>query len=197
MPSIHFNYGNYALWELYHKVTFDGLNKHILVNSDVTELDIKEDVYSAWKEWVSSFNDNAKWDPAIRSTGGDPTVGSSFSGDIYFLINDWKLLIDFTKVRVTGVLFSDNFDTAYYAYDLTPQYAVEVSSIVNTVSEGVSASAVTPILLELQNRIGEMWQVDGLDSSNNVTITDESITVGNITVTIGQPNRDTTTLSRS
>ena len=197
MSNLALYYGYYSQWELYHKVTFDGLNKLILVNDGVTELDIKEDVYSAWKEWVSSFNDNAKWEPAIRSTGGDPTVGSRFSGDIYFLINGWKLLIDFTKVRVTGVLFSDDFDTAYYAYDLTSQYAVQVSSIVNTVSEGISASAVTPILLEVQNRMKEVWQKQGLDISNGVTLTDTSITVDGITITIGQPDKDTTTVQRT
>ena len=108
------NYGSYDLWQNYHKVTFDGPNKIIRVNDGVTELDIKSDIYSDWKEWVITRNDNARYLPAIRSVGGDPTVSGQTAGDIYFLINGWKLYIDLTKVKVTGVLFSDNFDTAYY-----------------------------------------------------------------------------------
>ena len=96
-------FNNWDLWQNYHKVTFDGENKVISVNPGVTELDIKTDVYSDWKEWVLSFTDNGVWIPAVRSTGGDPTIQGEFAGDIYFLINGWKLYVDLTKVKVTGV----------------------------------------------------------------------------------------------
>jgi hypothetical protein len=108
------------------------------VNEGVTELDIQKDVYSDWKEWTSSIPDNAAWLPAIRSTGGDPTVDGQKAGDIYFLINNWKLYIDLTKVKVTGVLFSDNFDSAYYDNNGTIQFPAQVASLVSGINSGSS-----------------------------------------------------------
>ena len=132
---------NWDLWRLYHKVTFDGANRIIYVNDGVTSLNIKNDVYSDWKEWVASYSDNAVWPPAIRTIGGDPTVGIERAGDIYFLINGWKLYIDLTKVRVIGTLFSDDFDSAYYDYSGTIQYPVQVTSTVSTVETAAAVSA--------------------------------------------------------
>lgn len=152
MPYTHLNYGNWWRWESYdalatpptfgeQKVVFDGLSRTISVVPGTAQLDIRTDVYSAWKEWTLAVG--SKWIPAIRTTGGDPTIAGQFSGDIYFLINDWKLLIDLTEVAVTGVLFSDDFDSAYYTYDEEIQFPVQVSSIVNTVEAGGGGSGST------------------------------------------------------
>ena len=148
MTSVTFNYNSWELWAPYNpsatppsfgpqKVTFNGQLKHIIVGENVTTLDIKEDVYSAWKEWTLALG--SPYDEAIRTIGGDPTIAGQFAGDIYFLKNGWKLLFDFTKVAVTGVLFSDDFDSAYYDYDVNLVNPVQVSSIVNTVSTGGAA----------------------------------------------------------
>jgi hypothetical protein len=150
MSFLTANYGHWEFWAPYdpangyygaHKCVFDGINRLILVSDFVTELDIKEDVYSDWKEW--QLAGNTEWPPAIRTTGGDPTVSGQFSGDIYFLINGWKLLVDLTKVRITGVLFSDDFESAYYDYDENVQFPVQVSSIVNVVETQVVSGGVT------------------------------------------------------
>ena len=135
------NYGSYDLWQNYHKVTFDGPNKIIRVNDGVTELDIKVDVYSDWKEWISTRDDNARYLPAVRSIGGDPTVEGQTAGDIYFLINGWKLYIDLTKVKVTGTLFSDDFDSAYFDLEGNAVFPAQVSSLVSGVS---ATSGATP-----------------------------------------------------
>jgi len=148
MPGIVFNYGHYEFWEAYNplttpptfgtqKVVFDGPNKLIIVSDSTTDLSIKEDVYSAWKEWTLAVG--SPYEQAIRTIGGDPTIAGQFAGDIYFLINGWRLVIDVTRVKVTGVLFSDDFDTAYYQSDLNAVFPAQVSSIVNTVSTGGAA----------------------------------------------------------
>lgn len=77
-------------WNLYPKVTFDGQNKLIIVAPGVTELDVKVDVYSAWKEWVKLY-DYTKWPQAMRSVGGDPISDTQDLGSTYFLINGWKM----------------------------------------------------------------------------------------------------------
>lgn len=48
-----------------------------------------------------------------------------------------------------------------------------------------------------QTRLLELWQRLGLDPTENVTITDASIVVGGITITITQPNGSTTVTARS
>jgi len=149
------NYGFWDLWTLYHKVTFDGENRIIRVNDGVTDLDIQTDIYSDWKEWVKSMPDNATWLPAIRTVGGDATVEGQKAGDIYFLINNWKLYIDLTKVKVTGVLFSDNFDSAYFDNNGTIQFPALVSSLVTgttAASEGSGDGATAAEIWSYSSR---------------------------------------------
>lgn len=204
-------YGNWDLWTLYHKCIFDGINKLIIVSDGVTSLDIQEDVYSAWKEWSNLSSDNAKWPPAIRTIGGDPTIQGEFAGDIYFLINGWKLQYDPRFVAVTGVLFSDDFSTAYYSYEGAELFPAQVTSIVSGSAQIANSDQITQSLGTLQSDIGnlstanseilskvlEVWQLMGLDVTNPKTITDTSITVNGITLTIGQPDSNTTTVTRN
>ena len=165
-------YGNWRDWEPYdvpgtdgygesygtQKVVFDGPNRLIHVVAGTTELDMREDVYEAWKEWVRNpdLKINASYPPAIRGTGGDPISGTTdqFTGDVYFLINNWRLVYDPREVAVTGVLYSDDFATAFYFSDpannigyatdgasLSPVFPARVSSIVNTYEIAGSADA--------------------------------------------------------
>jgi hypothetical protein len=122
-------------WSLYDKVDFDGINKVIYVHPEVTSLDIRADVYTSWIDWIA-LRDNLKFLPAIRTTGLDPIGAGVYTGDVYFLINGWKLSVNLQNVKVTGVLYSDDFDTAYYTPDMTPQYPATVAALVNTVSTG-------------------------------------------------------------
>ncbi len=145
-------FGFYADWEVSEKVTFDGPNRLIIVNPGVTSIDIQTDVYSAWKRWMVASGDNSRFEAAIRTIGGDPTTGSQKAGDIYFLINSWRLEIDFNQTSVTGVLFSDDFETAYYSYDLTPLFPAVISSTVNavtTVETVVNEAALAPLATQV------------------------------------------------
>lgn len=89
------------------KCTFDGENKLIYVNSTVTNLRIKEDVYSAAKRWILRDN-NAKFEMPIRSIGGDPIAPGIFAGDMYFLMNGWQIVVNHT-LKVQGVLYHDDY----------------------------------------------------------------------------------------
>ena len=105
MPYTTFNYGFHEFWEPYNpayetgpgapamgdqKVHFDGPNKWIVINNGVTELDVREDVYSAWKEWLE-VRDNAKYDQAITAIGGEPITATQSVGITYFLENGWRI----------------------------------------------------------------------------------------------------------
>lgn len=136
-----FNY-NWDYWRIAGKVTFDGPNRLIIVNAGVTDIDISQDVYSAWKDWVlEGFG--TTFPAAIRGVGGDPidVTAGEYAGDLYFLINNWKLVYDPRTVAVTGILYSDNYPTAFYSTEGSALYPAKVSNIVakqvNTVTNNV------------------------------------------------------------
>ena len=103
------NYGNYQFWEDYdppqgffgvQKVAFDGLSKTIFVAEGITTLNVKEDIYSAWKEWsigsVESYsglpNSSAGGYPiAISAIGGEPLNDTLNVGSTFFLENGWRI----------------------------------------------------------------------------------------------------------
>ena len=96
MPSIHFNYGNMWQWEDYpgQKVTFDSQNKIIFVNEGVTELSVKTDIYSGWKEWKVNAQESphpTAYDRALTALGGDPITEDQNVGDTFFLENGWRI----------------------------------------------------------------------------------------------------------
>ena len=117
-------------WADVAKVDFDGFNKLIIVHPEVTTLDIRTDVYSAWINWHEDSGDNQRWPFAVRYSGMDAIPGGE-SGGIFFLMNGWKLVIDFNKVAVSGVLYSDTYDTAYWSSNGLPMYPATVSALVN------------------------------------------------------------------
>ena len=69
--------------------TFDGQNKRIILNTGVTNLDVK-DCYSRWKEWMI-VGDNSKFLPAFDVVGGNPTVGANSIASYFFIQNGWKI----------------------------------------------------------------------------------------------------------
>ena len=104
-----FWFGFWDLWNLYHKVTFDGENRLILINDGETDIDVQTDIYSDWKEWFMVY-DNSKWVAALRTVGGDPISDTRRLGDTYFLINDWKIKPWRGEYRLimTGNLYCDD-----------------------------------------------------------------------------------------
>lgn len=117
-------------WLAAEKVSFNGVTKRIRVNDDVTALSIREDVYSAWIRWFERI-ENTQYFPAMRFTGLDPIPGG-FTGDTYFLVNGWKLEYDANVVAVSGVLYSDDYDTPYWSSADDPIFPATVSALVNT-----------------------------------------------------------------
>ena len=83
-------YNNWDYWNLFHKVTFDGPNKLILIGYGVTNIDVQTDIYSDWKEWTG-VRDNLKYAEALRKVGGDNTIGNAFLGVTFFLTNGWRI----------------------------------------------------------------------------------------------------------
>ena len=155
-------------WALAEPVSFDGRNRAIVVNAGVEALSISR-VYSAWKRWMQR-EQNAMYLPAIRATGGDPIPGGS-TGTTYLLQNGWRLYYDPTIVAVQGVLYSEDYETAYYALNGRPVYPATVSSVVNNVTStaniitGDLGSLVIPSAAEIVAAILAAAQADPIHAA--------------------------------
>lgn len=129
-------FGYWDDWELQAKVTFDGVSKLITVNPGVANLDIRTEVWTEYIQW-EAIRDNSKYGEGMRFIGLDPVPdgkgGFNEAGDIYFLTEGWRMIIDLTITAVSGVLTSDNFPTAYFTVDKIAVFPAQVSSIVNSV----------------------------------------------------------------
>ena len=141
MPSIHFNYGNWWNWEDYpdQKVVFDGPTKTIFVSEGVTELDVKTDIYSAWKEWIINSPENpvgTAYQKAITAIGGDPITEQQNVGITYFLENGWRIQPFASKTPYT-LTVSGNL------------YTREVGETPFLFAEGVSTSLVRSNIVDL------------------------------------------------
>ena len=90
------------------KVTFNGLEKLIIVNDGVTTLSVIRDLYSEWKKWFKSGT-NSKFLPAMRSVGGDPISDVKDLGATFFLINGWRIrpFEGDHRLIIQGNLFTD------------------------------------------------------------------------------------------
>lgn len=193
MLTTLFNY-EWPYWQTIGSVTFDGTERLIIVNEGVTELDISRDVYSAWKEWVS-VGYGAKFAPAIRSVGGDPidVANGEYAGDLYFLINGWKLLVDLEKVAVTGILYSDNYTTAYYLSATQPVYPAKVSNIVSkqiTTQKALTAENIAEMVAAIWDaKIADYLTAGSTGAQLNSTA---SPTVDNTEVLTAITNQTTT-----
>lgn len=98
MSFIYFNYGTNWQWDPNQypnqKVAFDAYKKIIYVNEGVTELDVKIDIYSAWKEWITNspeFPAPAWQKEAISAIGGEPLNDTLNVGSTFFLENGWRI----------------------------------------------------------------------------------------------------------
>lgn len=117
-------------WLLYHKVTFDGVNKLIIINETETIISVKEDIYSAWKEWAQ-LRDNTKFLPAVRTIGGDPLGSGQYAGDTYFMTNGWRILVQ-NSCTINGVIYSDDFPSPFIKLGDTRIVTNIVSSLVQS-----------------------------------------------------------------
>ena len=105
----------------------------MLINMGVTELDAGVDLYSDWKHW-SLLGDNAKYLPAMRTVGGDPTVAGRSLGATFFLLNGWRIRSweGSHRLSVTGNLYTEEGVSPYVPV-LGPYTVVIESSVSNLV----------------------------------------------------------------
>jgi hypothetical protein len=125
------------------KVTFDGINKLIIVNNGETELDAQRDIYSAWKRWMveqNTYDLTSKYLQAIRTIGGDTITATQVVSPYFFLLNGWVLRPYEADhlLTIDGNLFVDGggnpFTPTVSAFNVTINLLTSSKSITTTVS---------------------------------------------------------------
>lgn len=177
MHIVNYNY-EWDYWQLYHSVTFDGPNKLILVNPEVTYLNVLEDIYSAWKEWIqfdSTSQYNAAFEQALRTTGGDPLPGEESLDATFFLINGWKIkpYSGSYNLTIDGNLYDEN----------GANIAVPADGTFNNITISIVNSAIVRRLGSLtsnadETKIDEIWKIHGLDATNPMVVNATNRTAG-------------------
>lgn len=205
-------------WALDEKVSFNGATKQITVNSGVTAIDIATDVYSGWVRWTGR---ERQYLAAMRYSGFDPIPGGR-TGATFFLQNGWKLVYDPNTTAVAGVLYSEDYDTAFWNVAGNPLYPATVAALVNSavsttnVVTGtaltaeqtanavwqaavrtLTASTVRADLAPELLRIIELAQVHGLVQGTDLVVTPTSRTAGSVVQTISGDGVNISIVSRT
>jgi hypothetical protein len=91
------------------KVTFNGDTKIITINDGITSIDVTNDLYSEWKDWLV-LGDNLKYKQAFRYLGGDSIGSGQRIASYFFLMNGWKIkpYEGNHTLDILGNLFSDD-----------------------------------------------------------------------------------------
>ena len=147
-------------------ITFNGISKRIVINPPTVNVSVKNDIYSAWKKWIL-LADNAKYQQAFRTIGGDPVGGGQFAGDIYFLMNNWQIEVN-TVIKVTGTLFHDNGIEPFIV-----NAGGGVTAIVSNLAYAYNTSgSVAPTVLEIRNELdaNSTKLIETIDRLNTITL---------------------------
>ena len=118
--------------------SFLGSEKLVVLNSQ-NEF-TAEDMYSEWKEWVIA-DDNAKYEKAFDTTGGDDVGSNQEIAPYFFLLNNsgWRIKMPAQdgELVMSGNLFPRDPDQAMFVqaegYDAFLRLEVSTRAVVITV----------------------------------------------------------------
>lgn len=152
-----FNFGDWTNWNPLdiangyagpEKVTFDSYNKIIFVNEGVTELNVKEDIYSAWKRFILTSKQEPRasaFPEAISAIGGEPLTDVLNVGTTFFLENNWRIqpFPSDTNYQLTvnGNLYTREAGGNPFFFAQGASIRLTLSNLVDQV---VAAASITP-----------------------------------------------------
>lgn len=125
---------------------FDGNKRIMSLHVGVTSFTVSL-LYSDWKRWTA-LDDNAKFLPAFRYVGGDPTIPGQFLGSTYFIMNSWKIRPfngDHTLI-VDGNLFTEDQSSPFLPAIDPHMVAVQMaySNLTTTIIADSTGTIITP-----------------------------------------------------
>ena len=172
-------YGYWDYWDFYHSVTFDGPNKLILVNEGVTELDVRIDLYSDWKEWFLGHDGivPARYLEAMTNIGGQDLPQNRVVGSTFFLTNGWRIkpYSGSYRLTITGNLYTDEGDSPFVDADGNLNN-IRIESTVSTLVEALRTLNIDSVE-SLANISESVWRatLSEYASGANASATVETI----------------------
>lgn len=188
-------YGRFPYWQNEFKISWDVNKRLITINSDVSVINVRVDLYSATKRWMAIDQLYQHYRTPFRAVGGDFKSDGAQLGTTYFLTNEWQILLDH------GVIFEGNLDTDDHPspYKVVKGVELAINDISTLVEKaniagiaGETAKAVwsettiggnsyaeaidylvnnTGLSPTEQTKLIELWKTFGLDVSDPVTDT--------------------------
>ena len=120
-------------------MTFDGLNKRIILDSaSVTA----SEIWSRYMDWLGADSNNAKWGLAMTQIGGDDLGGGLYVPIYVFLQNGWRVrpMEANHQLTITGNLFvaegGSPLVNTLGNYNVIAQYTVPVQAQAMATSGG-------------------------------------------------------------
>lgn len=127
--------------------TFDGNNLIITLDAGVTEVDVINDIYEAWKDWMLVSPLNRGYPQAFVSDGGNPLSSIINQGSYIFLRNDYGWRIrppeEDTTIYLTGNLAVS--DTTLPAFISTVGTYTAALLGLQPITQGVTESMATQL----------------------------------------------------
>lgn len=179
-----FNFGEWDYWAPENlpdtpgpqKVTFDGPNKLILVNQGETDINVRVDIYSNWKEWTMQQGTipNSAYPEAITAIGGDPITASVAVGITYFLENGWRIKMweGSHQLIVNGNLYTREIGGDPYI-EPDGNYKVTIvstrSNLVDLITPQVALTS-GDIAAVAANTAEQVWEISALQANNAGTM---------------------------
>lgn len=153
--------------------TFDGVNLLITLDAGVSEIDIVDDVYEPWKDWMLASSNNRRYPAAFRSDGGNPLSSIINQGSYIFLNNSagWRIKPPEEDITIylTGNLAVE--DTLLGAFVPTAGAFTAAILGLQPVTQGVTPVMASQLRHSAFN--GGVW-VDIANGNNIITIGDEA-----------------------
>lgn len=126
------------------KVTFDSIDKLMIIEDGITAIDVKTDLYSDAKEdWLSNSTLN-KFKFPFRVVGGDETETDRYISPYFFLQYGWKvrpqeadhlLIIEGILLVVGG---GDPFVNTLGSYNVRTKFIVPLQATTVTTGSGIT-----------------------------------------------------------
>lgn len=183
-------YGYWDYWELYHKVTFDGVNKLIIINPGEYTINVKRDIYSAWKEWILlNSHYNTQFIQALSVIGGEPLSATEKLDATFFLINNWKIKPSpgSYALDIVGNLFTEDSSNILVPADVIQGVSnnisinLRTSAVVRQVTTTISSSSsnyVTASLIDSQ--ASELTNINSTTLSHTQLLNSQSAILNNL-----------------
>jgi len=180
------------------KITFDGVNRIIQVNSGERVLLFEIDVYNEWKTWSLS---NLGYAQAIIKWGGDTISTGTIIDKSFTLINDWRIRPygEDQVLLIDGNVFTDNCEPPYIIPTNNVGGSCSISGDIdlngNTIFSCITDPTPYAIQVFVKNQtngltqtehlmLKELWQIMGLDKNNSLLVNNTQRIVDTINQTI-------------